>query len=463
MYALPTNLNTEIFRSYDIRGIVPTGLNDDVAYAIGLALGSEARAQQQTTLVVGRDHRMSSPGLARAICQGLLDTGINVIDIGRVPTPALYFATYFLETHSGVMITGSHCAPEYNGCKMVLAGKSVADEAVQALATRIKQRDFCSGKGTYQEKQITADYIAAIVARTPSAQRRLKVVVDAGHGMMGEIAPITLEKLNCDVISLYCDIDSNFPHHHPDPSQPENLQDLIAAVAAQQADVGIAFDGDGDRIGVVTSEGQIIWPDRLLAAYAQAMLKTQPGGTIIYDVKCTRHLHPLIEASGGRPLLWKTGHSHIKTKMQETGALLAGEMSGHVFFGHNWYGFDDALFAAAQLVTLLGQQSLSSHEFFDRIPDSMNTPELKLAMAEDKKFPFMALFAERSNFESGKKITVDGMRVEYEDGFGLIRASNTSPYLILRFEGDTPAALTRIQTAFRKNLLALDSTLVLPF
>ncbi|MBI5448175.1 MAG: phosphomannomutase/phosphoglucomutase [Gammaproteobacteria bacterium] len=460
---IPTQLPPEIFRSYDIRGIVPSVLNENISYAVGLALGSCAQEQQQPTLVVGRDHRVSSAGLSHALCQGLLDAGINVIDIGQVPTPVLYFATYFFKTQSGVMVTGSHCAPEYNGLKMVLAGKSVADAAIQDLALRIKTQRFSRGQGHYQQKNGTEAYLSALLSRVAPLEKRKKIVIDAGHGMMGELAPRVFSRMNCEVLPLYCDIDSHFPHHHPDPSQPENLRDLIAAVALHQADLGIAFDGDGDRIGVVTSEGEIIWPDRLLAAYAQALLKEVPGATVIYDVKCTRHLGPWIESCGGKPLLWKTGHSHIKTKMQETAALLAGEMSGHLFFAHNWYGFDDALFAAVQLVNILAQQALTSHLFFQQIPSSVITPELKLPMSEETKFSFIEKFISKSVFEQGDKCVIDGLRVDYPDGFGLVRASNTSPYLILRFEGDTEAALTRIQTAFKKNLLALDATLNLPF
>ncbi len=462
-YTLPTRLPAEIFRAYDIRGVVPHKLNENIVYSVGLALGSLAREQQISTWVIGHDHRFSSVAFNRALCAGLLETSMHVIDVGQVPTPALYFATHFLKTFAGVMITGSHCAPEYNGLKMVMAGKPLAEEAIQALAVRIQQAQFQFGQGHYTKQDITSDYLQAILSRVTPLKNRKKVVLDAGHGMMSELAPLLLEKLNCEVVSLYCEIDPTFPDHHPDPSVPENLQDLIHLVQQEQAALGIAFDGDGDRIGVVTDQGTIIWPDRLLAAYAQALLPQVPGGVVLYDVKCTRQLKPFIEACGGKPVLWKTGHSHIKSKMQAMQAVVAGEMSGHLFFGHNWYGFDDALFAAAMLVSMLDKQPLSTEAFFAAIPNSLNTPELKLPMAEKEKFLFIEKFIQEAHFSESEKITIDGLRVEYADGFGLIRASNTSPYLILRFEGDTPAALSRIQEEFKKNLLAIAPTLPLPF
>lgn len=456
---------TEIFRAYDIRGIVPTTLNEETAYVVGLALGSLAVEQQQPTINIGYDHRLSSPELCHALCKGIRETGTNIIDIGQVATPVLYFSTYFLNTLSGVMITGSHCTPEYNGFKMMMAGKAIADEAIQELLQRIQQQQFHKGTalGTYTKQDITQAYLEAITSRIAPLKHKRKVVVDAGHGMMSEIAPRLLAALNCDVIPLYCDIDPNFPDHHPDPSQPENLQDLIRAVKTHQADLGLAFDGDGDRIGVITSAGKIIWPDRLLAVYARDALTSVPNGTIIYDVKCTRHLKNYIAQQGGNPLLWKTGHSHIKTKMKEAKAIVAGEMSGHIFFGQNWYGFDDALYAAAKLVEILGAQELTSDAFFALIPDSLNTPELKIAMPEDKKFSFIEKFIQHAHFINGEKITIDGLRVEYPDGFGLLRASNTSPYLVLRFEGDSEASLNRIRDEFKKNLLEVDSSLQLSF
>jgi len=465
-YEIVSNPSPEIFRAYDIRGIYPDVLNKNITYTLGLALGSLAQTQSQTSIIVGHDHRYSSHPLCHALCEGLRKTGIHVINIGQLATPLLYFATYFLKIPNGIMITGSHCEAQYNGFKMILGGKVLADEAIQDLLHRMQEKNFLFNKkeGDYVEKNITAQYIDDITQRISPFAKKNKIVIDAGHGMLSELAPAVFKKLQCDVIPLYCNIDPNFPDHHPDPSQPENLQDLIHAVKTHHADLGIAFDGDGDRIGVVTGEGKIIWPDRLLAAYAKEVLKNTPGATIIYDVKCTRHLQPFIESCGGHALLWKTGHSHIKTKMKETQAILAGEMSGHIFFSDNWYGFDDALYAAVRLISLLSTQALSCHDFFKLIPDSVNTPELKLPMEEEKKFPFIDQFIKNSIFHTGKKIIIDGLRVEYDDGFGLIRASNTSPYLILRFEGLTTEALTRIQNEFRKNLLNLAPKLLsLPF
>lgn len=463
-YTIPTTLPSEIFRSYDIRGIVNQSLSESIVYAIGLALGKVANDKGQQTFVLGYDHRESSPGFLRALCLGLRESGINIINIGLVPTPMLYFACHYLKTYSGVMITGSHCAPEYNGLKMMLAGDMLADEAIQSLADTIKAGRFISApEGTYEERDISDAYIQAILERVSPIKKKLKIVIDAGHGMMSRVAPRLFEALDCEVIPLYCSIDSSFPHHHPDPSQPENLSDLIQVVQKEKADLGVAFDGDGDRIGVVTSAGKIIWPDRLMAVFSEAMLIDSPGGTVIFDVKCSRHLGEYIAKHDGEPLLWKTGHSHIKSKMKATSAILAGEMSGHIFFGRGWFGFDDALYAAAYLVSILAKQSLSSEAFFEKIPDSLNTPELKLAMSEEQKFPFMAEFIKSAVFPMGKVTTIDGIRVDYPDGFGLLRASNTSPYLILRFEGDTLAALERIQHVFRDNLLKLDINLKLPF
>lgn len=464
-YSLPREISEEIFRAYDVRGIVGKSLTTESVYAIGLALGTLAREKGHDRIVLGHDHRESSPVFFEALVQALRETGMHVISVGQVPTPLLYFACFYLKIYTGVMITGSHCGPEYNGLKMMLAGETLSDGAIQDLLTRIRTRQFklAETEGAYEEDDVSMPYFEKIIKSVGMPLRALKVVLDAGHGMMSELGPALMRKMGCELVPLYCTIDSRFPDHHPDPSVPENLQDLIAKVIEEKADIGIAFDGDGDRVGVVTSAGKIIWPDRLLGAFSQFLLKSHPNGKIIFDVKCTRHLGKLIQEAGGEPILWKTGHSHIKTKMKGAQAILAGEMSGHIFFLKDWYGFDDALYAAALLVNILSRQDQSSDTFFLAIPDSVNTPELKLPMPEDKKFTFMEQFSQQAHFPGAKIITIDGIRVEYEDGFGLIRASNTSPCLVLRFEGETDEALRRIQEAFRGALLQQESGLQLPF
>lgn len=465
IYSLPAQISEEIFRAYDVRGIVGKTLTTETVYAIGLALGSLAKERGQDRIVLGHDHRESSPAFFKALVQALRETGMHVISVGQVPTPLLYFACFYLKVYTGVMITGSHCGPEYNGLKMMLAGDTLSDDAIQNLLLRIKDKRFTFAEtlGDYREEDVSSAYLEKIISSVGRPLRSLKVVLDAGHGMMSELGPALIKKMGCELVPLYCNIDSRFPDHHPDPSVPENLQDLIRAVKQEKADVGIAFDGDGDRIGVVTSAGKIIWPDRLLAAFSKFLLPTYPNGKIIFDVKCSRHLAKLIHEFGGEPILWKTGHSHIKTKMKEEQAILAGEMSGHIFFLKDWYGFDDALFAAGLLVNILSRQNTPSDAYFLAIPDSVNTPELKLPMPEDKKFTFMKQFSQQAHFPGAKVITIDGIRVEYEDGFGLIRASNTSPCLVLRFEGETDGALRRIQEAFRGALLKQESGLQLPF
>lgn len=451
-----------VFRSYDIRGVVDTVLTPDAVYEIGRAIGSEASARGQQSILVGRDGRLSSPDLAKALILGLRATGRDVIDIGRVPTPVVYFATHHLGANSGVMVTGSHNPPNYNGLKIVLQGEALSGDGIQALRRRIEQGALQRGKGGLRAFDIAQDYLARIT-RDVKLARPLKVVVDCGNGAAGELAPRLFRALGCDVTELYCEIDGHFPNHHPDPSQVENLADLVRAVREQRADVGLAFDGDGDRVGVVTSAGAIVWPDRLLMLFAGDVLKRNPGAGIIYDVKCSRGVEQVIRAHGGQPLMWKTGHSLIKAKMRETGALLAGEMSGHIFFGERWFGFDDGLYAAARLLEILAADGRDSSEVFAALPDSVNTPELRVEMAEGEPFAFMARFKELARFEGARVTDIDGLRADFAEGWGLVRASNTTPCLILRFEAVDADSLRGIQTRFRERMLRIEPGLRLPF
>lgn len=452
----------EIFRAYDIRGVVDKQLTPEAVYTIGLALGSEAQTCGEKTLIIARDGRLSGPILLDALQQGLMASGCDVIDIGMVPTPVLYFATYTLGARSGVMLTGSHNPPDYNGLKMVIAGETLSEQRIQVLYQRIQAKHFLKGEGKLVSKVIVEDYIQRIVSDV-KLQRPLKVVVDCGNGVTGKLAPQLLRALGCEVIELFCEVDGTFPNHHPDPSIPENLNDLITAVQKHDAAVGLAFDGDGDRLGVVTNKGEIIWPDRQLMLYAIDVLKRNPGATIIYDVKSTSHLEKIIKQHHGTPLMWKTGHSLIKNKLQATNAMLAGEMSGHTFFKERWYGFDDGLYTAARLLEILAASNKTSAEVFATIPNSINTPELKLLIAEAQKFSFMEKFKQQAKFADATITTIDGLRADFKKGWGLIRPSNTSPYLILRFEANTQTDLQHIQALFRQQLLMLDNTLILPF
>ncbi|BBB14897.1 phosphomannomutase [Candidatus Rickettsiella viridis] len=456
------NISESIFRAYDIRGIVDEAITPEVILLLGRAIGSAAQEQGEKTIITARDGRLSGPVLIKALHQGLRESGCNVIHIGQVPSPVLYFATRTLSTHSGVMLTASHNPANYNGLKIVLAGKSLSEETIAALYTRIQNGSFKSGSGGYKEISILEDYMNRIVGDI-KLKRSLRVVVDCGSGIAGVVAPELLRRLGCEVIELFCEVDGRFPHHHPDPSVPENLTDLIQAVAQHKADLGLALDGDGDRLGVVTNKGEIIWPDRQLMLYASDVLSRNPGALIIYDIKSTRNLVDVIKQQGGRSLMWKTGHSIVKAKLEESGALLAGEMSGHIFFKERWYGFDDGLYTAARLLEIIAKGNQSSSEVFVALPNSINTPELKLAITEDKKFAFMQAFQKEVEFPNASMSKIDGVRAEFSDGWGLVRASNTSPYLILRFEADSKEALQRIQALFAEALLARDPTFKLPF
>jgi phosphomannomutase / phosphoglucomutase len=457
-----TNLSPEIFRAYDIRGIVDDTLTPDIVYTLGLAIGSEAQARGEKQIITARDGRLSGPLLHAALNQGLQDSGCDIIDIGAIPTPVLYFATYTLNTSSGVMLTGSHNPSNYNGLKIVLAGETLSDKTIYALYERIQARRLSHGSGTLQKRDVATDYIQRIT-QDVHFKRSLRVVVDAGNGIAAQIAPRLIRALGCEVTELFCEVDGRFPHHHPDPSVPENLHDLIIAVKKQKADIGLAFDGDADRVGVVTNQGEIIWPDRLLMLLATDVLARNPGAMIIYDIKSSRYVADVIKQHGGQPLMWKTGHSLVKAKLRETGALLAGEMSGHVFFKERWYGFDDGIYTAVRLLEVLAQDARDASTIFSSLPNSVNTPELKLPIAEEQKFLFMEKFAGQAVFDGATITTIDGVRADFNEGWGLVRPSNTSPYLVLRFEADTQADLVRIQNIFREQLLAIDKNLHLPF
>ena len=453
-----------IFRAYDIRGVVGQTLTEGVARQLGRAIGSAVRDKELSEIVVGRDGRLSGPELSGALIEGLRSAGVDVIDIGAVPTPVSYFAAYQLNTGSCVSVTGSHNPPDYNGFKIVIGGETLAEDAIQDLYQRLVDGRLAEGHGSLRLYEILPEYIERIASDIQTG-RALKVVIDCGNGIAGNTAPGVVQAIGCEPVPLYCDVDGTFPHHHPDPSEPKNLTDLILMVRKTGADVGLAFDGDGDRLGVVTKDGEIIYPDRVLMLFAQDVLTRNPGATILYDVKCTGHLQPLILKAGGSPLMWKTGHSLIKAKMKETGAQLAGEMSGHFFFRERWYGFDDGVYAAARLLEILADdpEGRTPEEIFATLPKGVSTPELHIQMQEGQNHPFIARFRERAQFEGARITTIDGLRADWSDGWGLVRASNTTPVLVLRFDADNPAALKRIQDAFRAQILACDGSLVLPF
>jgi phosphomannomutase/phosphoglucomutase len=455
-------LPKEIFKAYDIRGIVGKTLTPEIVEAIGQAIGSEATARRQTQVCIGYDGRLSGPELAAALSRGIRKAGIHVIDLGMVATPMVYFAAHHLGTNCGVMVTGSHNPPEYNGLKMVLGGETLSGEAIQGLRARIELGELFQGAGTYSQHDIAQEYIARIAADVKLV-RPMKIAVDCGNGVAGAVAGQLYCALGCEVQELFCEVDGNFPNHHPDPSVPENLADLIAALQTGEAELGLAFDGDGDRLGVVTKDGQIIYPDRQLMLFAADVLSRSPGATIIYDVKSTRNLHPWIARHGGEPLLWKTGHSLVKAKMKETGAELAGEMSGHVFFKERWYGFDDGLYTGARLLEILSRTDDPS-AVLKALPDSVSTPEQHIRMNEGEPHALIATLALEAKFDGANEvIAIDGLRVEYPDGFGLMRASNTTPVIVLRFEADSESALRRIQEQFRHVILKAAPDAQLPF
>ena len=460
--ASPPAMDATIFRAYDIRGIVGQNLDADTAYWIGRAVGSESIAQGEARVVVGRDGRQSGPQLLEALTRGLTDTGCTVLDLGMVPTPLVYFGTHQLDATSGVMVTGSHNPPDYNGFKIVIAGVTLASERIQALYQRIANQELLQGSGAVQQVDLLEQYIDHITDDV-AIGNPLKVVVDCGNGVAGVVAPRLLENLGCIVTPLYCEVDGTFPNHHPDPGKPENLQDLIRKVEETGADLGLAFDGDGDRLGVVTNSGEIIYPDRLMMLLAKDVVSRNPGCDILYDVKCTRRLAALISRCGGRPVMWKTGHSLMKAKMRETGALLGGEMSGHIFFQERWFGFDDGVYAAARLLEILSMENDSVDRVFARYPVSPSTPELTIEVTEDSKFAIIEALQKSADWGDGSLTTLDGIRVDYPKGWGLIRSSNTTPMLVLRFEGDSEDDLQSIQNLFRDQLLAVAPDIHWPF
>ena len=456
----------EIFKAYDIRGIVDKSLTPQTVELIGKALGTEARRRGGRTIAIGRDGRLSGPSFAEALARGIQSTGIDVIDIGLVATPMVYFAAYHLNTGSGVMITGSHNPPDYNGIKMVIQGDTLALDAIQVLKRRIDAGDFeraaAGQEGKYSQQDISDAYVARIVGDA-KLKRKMKVVVDCGNGAPGMIAPRLFKALGCDVIELFCEVDGTFPNHHPDPAQPKNLQDVIRTLKETDAELGLAFDGDGDRLGVVTKDGEIIFPDRQLMLFAADVLTRVPGGEILFDVKSTRHLFKWVRDHGGKPTMYKTGHSLLKNKMKEVGAPLAGEMSGHIFFKERWYGFDDALYVGARLLEILSTHPDPS-AILNALPDAVATPELQLKCAEGEHFALIERLQREARFPGADNVvSIDGLRVEYPDGFGLMRASNTTPVIVLRFEADSQAAIERIQATFRAVLLGAKPDAVLPF
>lgn len=452
----------EIFREYDIRGVVGRGLTSATVYEIGRAIGSIAAERGERQIAVARDGRLSGPSLCEALKEGIKATGRNIIYLGAVPTPVLYYATQVLDTRAGVMVTGSHNPPEYNGLKVVIDGEALHGEVIRDIYRRVREGGFQTGQGHEQRADLGTQYINRISDSIRLA-RPFKIVVDCGNAIAGELAPALLEALGCEVVKLYCEIDGRFPHHDPDPSRPENLAELGAAVLMERADLGLAFDGDADRMGVVTNEGKIVWPDQVMMPLAREVLENHPGAGIVFDVKCSNRLARLITGLGGKPLMCKSGHSLIKSYMRQTGALLGGEMTGHFAHADEWYGFDDGLYAAARLLRILSKDQRPVTAQFADYPVGINTPELRIEMAEGEPAAFMERLVRQADFGPGRLITLDGLRIEFEHGWGLVRASNTTPSLVLRFEADDAQTLEEIQALFRRQLLNLDRQLSLPF
>ncbi|MGB9107925.1 MAG: phosphomannomutase/phosphoglucomutase [Telluria sp.] len=457
-------LSKTIFKAYDIRGVLGSTLDAGIARKIGQAFGAAALAKGERKVVIGRDGRLSGPELAASLADGLREAGVDVIDLGMVATPMVYFATNVLDAHSGIMVTGSHNPPDYNGFKMVLAGEAIYGDAILGLYQSIERGDFApaAAQGGYSTHDIRDAYIQRIAGDVKIA-RPIKIAVDAGNGVAGAFVGELYRAMGCEVTELFCEVDGHFPNHHPDPAHPENLEDLIAAVKSGDAELGLAFDGDGDRLGVVTKDGQIIFPDRQMMLFSADVLSRNPGAEILYDVKCTRHLGPWIEQHGGRPLMWKTGHSLVKAKLKETGAPLGGEMSGHIFWKDRWFGFDDGLYTGARLLEILTRESDPS-AVLNALPKASSTPELHLHLQEGENFALIDKLRTDAKFPGADRVVdIDGLRVEYPDGFGLARGSNTTPVVVLRFEGETPEALDRIQKAFARVILAAKPDAQLPF
>ena len=476
-------LTASIFKAYDIRGVTPTTINEDVAFGLGKAFGARALAEGEKAVAVGRDGRLSGPALAAALMRGLAASGVNVLDVGMVTTPMLYFAANTL-CSSGIQVTGSHNPKDYNGFKMVLAGRAIYGDEIQALHHAMVNDNLvvhlmsslhpeeAIACGTITNHNVEAAYLARIVGDIKLA-RPMKIVIDSGNGVAGASAPAIFRALGCEVVELFSEVDGNFPNHHPDPSKPENLRDLMAALKTSGAELGLAFDGDGDRLGLITKDGQNIYPDRQMMLFAKDVLSRVPGGTVLFDVKCSQRLAPAIQAAGGVPLMYKTGHSLIKAKMKEVNSPLGGEMSGHIFFKERWYGFDDGTYAGARLLEIVSR-SADASAVLNALPTSFSTPELNVVCKEGEPHAVVEALVKAVNFPApdvrsdgppltstarsgGSAIreaisvgaavlnTIDGVRVDWPDGFGLIRASNTTPVLVLRFEGHTEAALKRIE------------------
>ncbi|MDH5473003.1 MAG: phosphomannomutase/phosphoglucomutase [Gammaproteobacteria bacterium] len=458
-----SSITASIFKAYDIRGIVKTDLTPDAVRQIGQAFATESLEQNCKTVVIARDGRLSSPELSKALAAGLQAGGCDVIDVGLVPTPVLYFATHYLKTGTGIMITGSHNPPEYNGLKMLIAGNSFFGDSIQQLRQRIEDKKLNAGNGSYREEDVLSAYVDTIIKDVKLA-KPMNIAVDCGNGVASVVAVELFSKLGCNITPMYCEVDGNFPNHHPDPSKLENLKDICTKIETDKLDLGLAFDGDGDRVGVIDNNTNVIWPDRQMILYAEDVLSRNPGALIIYDIKSSYHLGHAIKKMGGEPLMWKTGHSFIKTKMKQSGALLAGEMSGHIFFKERWYGFDDGLYSAARMLEILSKKQESAAEIFGKLPDSFNTPELQINFAhEGEHYKFMAAFKQKASFDTADISTIDGMRVNWPNGWGLIRPSNTTPCLVLRFEAENEKTLKEIQEKFRTQLLNMDNQLNLPF
>ena len=455
-------LNAEIFKAYDIRGIVDKTLTSEAVTLIGQALGTLAQENNQSSIIIGRDGRLSGPKLSFALANGILSSGCDVINIGEVPTGLLYYATYKLDTQSGVALTGSHNPPDYNGLKMVIAGDTLSGEQIQDIKKRIENNQLATGKGLIRDEEIIPAYIKEVTSQI-KLKRALKIVVDCGNGVAGVAAPLLFRQLGCEVIELFCDVDGHFPNHHPDPGQPKNLVDLINKVREVEADIGLGFDGDGDRVGAIAPNGDVIWPDRQMILFSRDILSRNPGATIIFDVKCSQLLPKEIEKAGGKPLMWRTGHSLIKKKMKQHNALLGGEMSGHIFFKERWYGFDDGLYVGARLCELLAK-AVDIQETFDLLPNSINTPELQIHKEkEGEQHALISKLIEIANFPDAAISTIDGLRVDYADGFGLARASNTTPSIVIRFEGTDEKSIKRIQLEFKELFARVEPGLELPF
>lgn len=458
----PESIPASIFRAYDIRGIAEQQLTTKSVKRIGQAIGSEALDQSITSLLVGYDGRLSSPTLSIALIEGIQSSGCNVVSIGLVPTPLLYFATYTTDHTSGVMLTASHNPANYNGLKIVFNQTSLADNQIQIIRTRIENDQLRTGSGGFSELEIDRSYMDDICSRI-QLSKPLKIVIDCGNAVPGKIAPTLFQELGCDVHPLFCEIDGSFPNHHPDPTVPENLAALASTVLEKNADIGIALDGDGDRVGLITNRGKFVDADRMLMLLVQSILPNYSGRAVVFDVKCSSKLGALVEQFGGSPVMHRSGHSFMKQKMRETNAILGGEFAAHIFIKDDWFGFDDGLYVAARLLKIISESSLSSDEIFDQFVTGFSTSEIKIEVPEDRKFLLMDRLLELASFPAAKLITLDGLRVEFADGWGLVRASNTSPALLLRFEADTQARMNEIQEQFRDLILSADKNVEIGF